>query len=479
MSALPSLRSSAPWRVLEGFGSAQRAASRWVCPKSVEELADTFRRAREEGLSIVFRGSGRSYGDASLNGGGLVVDNRGMDRMLRWDPIEGVADLEAGMTIEGLWRRTIQDGYWPAVVPGTMFPTMGGCVAMNIHGKNCFKAGPFGDHVLELDLLTPRGELKTLSREREPELFRATIAGLGLLGFVTRVRLKLKKIESGHLRVLPIQSRSLAEMFDQFEEHLPHSDYLVGWVDCFAGDAGLGRGLVHRADYLHAHEDPEGPAGFHAENQGLPGHIFGVPRAILWRFMKPFTNDFGMRLVNALKYHMPEAPFSHDGTFLDSHVAFAFLLDYVPNWRLAYGSAGFIQYQVFLPDSTAREAMPELLRHCQKRGIVSYLGVFKRHRPDEYLLSHGLDGWSLALDLPVRRGEWAPLTSLTRELTAMVLDAGGTFYPAKDSVLSAGEYARAYGERLTRFLEIKKRVDPDRLLVGDLGRRLMPALLER
>ena len=50
---------------------------------------------------------------------------------------------------------------------------MGGCVAMNIHGKNCFKAGPFGDHVLELDLLAADGALRTLSREREPDLFRA------------------------------------------------------------------------------------------------------------------------------------------------------------------------------------------------------------------------------------------------------------------------------------------------------------------
>ena len=47
-------------------------------------------------------------------------------------------EAEPGLTIEGLWRRTIQDGYWPAVVPGTMLPTLGGCLAMNIHGKNNF-----------------------------------------------------------------------------------------------------------------------------------------------------------------------------------------------------------------------------------------------------------------------------------------------------------------------------------------------------
>lgn len=478
MAAQPTLRSSAPWRVLDGYGRSQFAASRWVQPRGVDELAEVFRRARAERMSVVFRGSGRSYGDASLNTGGLAVDVRGMDRMLAWDPTTGVADLEAGVTIEGLWRRTIQDGFWPTVVPGTMFPTMGGCVGMNIHGKNCFRAGPFGDHVLELDLLAPDGRLRTLSRTQEPELFRAVIAGLGLLGAVTRVRVKLKKVHGGLLRVKPIVSRSLGEMFDQFEAHLPDADYLVGWVDCFAGGAANGRGIVHRADYLHEGEDPTPFDSLKIERQVLPGSIFGVPRSLMWRFMKPFTTDLGMQLINWAKYHLPEPASGPDHSFLQPHVAFAFLLDYVPNWRLAYGDHGFIQYQVFLPDDSARQTMPELLQLCRDRGIVSYLGVFKRHRADEYLLSHGLDGWSLALDFPVRENRRDSLVSLTREMTGRVLDAGGRFYAAKDSVLDAGEFARGYGERLTRFLAIKRQLDPEGLILGDQGRRLMPALVE-
>ena len=478
MAAQPTLRSSAPWRVLDGYGRSQLAASRWVRPRSVEELAEVFRRARDERMSLVFRGSGRSYGDASLNTGGLAVDVCGMDRMLAWNPTEGIADLEAGVTIEGLWRRTIQDGWWPAVVPGTMFPTMGGCVGMNIHGKNCFRVGPFGDQVLEMDVLTPDGQLRTVSRTQDAELFRAVIAGLGLLGAVTRVRLKLKKIDSGLLHVKPIVSRSIGEMFDQFDEHLGDADYLVGWVDCFAGGKATGRGLVHRADYLHAGEDSAPFDTLKIERQVLPGTIFGVPRSIMWRFMQPFTNDLGFKLINWAKYHLPEPSSGPDHSFLQPHVAFAFLLDYVPNWRLAYGDHGFIQYQVFLPDSTARKTMPEVLELCRQRDLVSYLGVFKRHRPDEYLLSHGLDGWSMAMDFPVSPSRWPRLVELTRELTALVLDAGGRFYPAKDSVLNAGEFARCYGDRLTRFLEIKRRVDPQNLILGDQGRRLMPTLVE-
>ena len=466
-----SLRASAPWRVLDGFGNAQRSLARCVRPRSVAELADVLRHAQAEGFSVAFRGSGRSYGDAALAAGQLVVDNRGMARVLSFDPATGVLEAESGVTIEDLWRTALPHGWWPHVVPGTMAPTMGGCVAMNIHGKNCFKAGPFGDHVLELDLMTADGTVRTLSREREGDLFRAVIAGLGLLGAVTRVKLQMKKLESGRLRVVPIRTRNLEAMFDCFVERLPQSDYLVGWIDCFAGGAGLGRGLVHQAHYLSAAEDPEGAKLFTAGSQDLPPSVMGVPRALVWRGMKFFTNDAGMKLVNAAKYLLPES-FGGDGSFKQGHVAFAFLLDYVPNWRLAYGDRGFIQYQVFLPDSTARRAMRDVLERCRRRGVVSYLGVFKRHRPDDYLLSHGLDGWSLAMDFKIPERDAKPLWDLTRELTDLVHEAGGRFYAAKDSVLDAAQFARGYGERLERFRAIKAQIDPHGLFGSDLARRL-------
>jgi FAD/FMN-containing dehydrogenase len=347
---------------------------------------------------------------------------------------------------------------------------------MNIHGKNCFRAGPIGDHVLELDLLTPRGELHTLSREREPERFRAVIAGLGLLGAIVRVRLKLHRVDGGRLRVRPIRCRNLGEMFDVFDRHVTDADYLVGWVDGFARGEELGRGIVHRAQYVGPADDPLAHETLSAERQHLPARIMGVPSGLVGRLMAPFTNDLGMRLVNAAKYHLPETT-GPDGAFLQSHVAFAFLLDYVPEWRLAYGDGGFVQVQPFVPHAVARTVLPEILRRCQAAGVVSYLGVFKRHRADDYLLSHGLDGWSLAMDFPWRGGANAPLLRLVREITDFVHESGGRFYAAKDALLTASDFARGYGARIETFAAHKRALDPERVIGGDQARRLMPALM--
>jgi len=470
--ALTPFRTRAPLRVIDGFGRSTRAACRYAEPRSVEELAFALSQAQSEGLTVAFRGAGRSYGDAAINTGGMVIDATKLDRLLDWNPTTGVLEAEAGLTIEGLWRRTIEDGYWPAVVPGTMRPTLGGCVAMNIHGKNNFRAGPFGDHVLELDLLTPGGELMTLSRSRHPELFHAAIGGLGMLGAVTRVKLKLKKVASGNLRVESISAKNFDGMFDVFEQRIAGADYLVGWVDCFARGKSAGRGQVHAAYYLHEGEDPNVEGSFHVERQGLPGTIMGIPKSQLWRAMRVFAYPPLWKMVNTAKYHSSWR--EHGKSYLQSHVAFAFLLDYVPNWRLAYGPGGFIQYQVFVPHATAREALKDVIELCHRAKMPSFLGVFKRHRPDDFLLTHALDGWSLAMDFPVTARNRNRLWALTERLTERVLAAGGKFYFAKDSVLRAADVEQAYGRaRIDQFLALKQRTDPTGVLTSDLWTRAL------
>ena len=148
----------------------------------------------------------------------------------------------------------------------------------------------------------------------------------------------------------------------------------------------------------------------------------------------------------------------------------------MPNWRLAYGPAGFIQYQVFVPAATARDALKDVLTLCHAAKMPSYLAVFKRHRPDPFLLTHALDGWSLAMDFPVTAKNRDQLWALTERMTDRVLAAGGKFYFAKDSVLRAGDVERAYGRtRLDRFLALKQQVDPTNMLTSDLwSRALVP-----
>lgn len=457
---------------VSAWGRASDAMSYVYRPNTLEGIRQVLSVANNSNRSIGLRGAGYSYGDATLNGENISLDMRRMNRILDWNPDSGQIQVEPGVTISQLWQYALEDGWWPAVVPGTAKPTIGGCAGMNVHGKNAWKTGTIGDHISEFELMLPSGEVVTCSREENRDLFFAAIGGFGMLGIFTSLTLNLKRVYSGLLEVEALVSSNLKEMMDQFEANLANADYLVGWIDAFAKGKSLGRGQIHIARYLPPGVDPNPHQTMRLDYQHLPDVMFGIiPRSIMWRFMRPLFNNLGARFINMGKYWTSK--FTDGSVFFQSHVAFHFLLDYVPNFKLAYGPGGLIQYQCFIPKENALDAFSELLRLCQKRGLQNYLTVFKRHCPDEFLISHGVDGYSMAMDFRVTPKRQAKLLALSREMDEIVLDAGGRFYLAKDSTLRP-EIVRSYlGDAvIEQFRSLKERTDPDSILQTNMWRRL-------
>jgi FAD/FMN-containing dehydrogenase len=292
------------------------------------------------------------------------------------------------------------------------------------------------------------------------------ISGYGMLGIFTSVTLQMKKVESGLLEVHALPSHTLKEQLQQIEDGAPNYDYIVGWLDTIT----IGHGQVHAANYVHANEDPDPKNTMQLSYQNLPSRLFGVmPKSWLHYFMTPFVNNVGWWGVNYAKYITS----LRTHTFRQSHAAFHFLLDYVPDFERSYGRGGLIEYQSFMPKETALQAWTEMLDISKRQGLPSYLGVTKRHRPDKFLLTHANDGFSLAMDFKVTDGNRKRLSSLLQEFDKIVLANGGRFYFVKNSETTAETALKFYGEEtVEKFKKLKKRCDPNGLLESDLYRRI-------
>ncbi|MCG3135602.1 MAG: Decaprenylphosphoryl-beta-D-ribose oxidase [Planctomycetes bacterium] len=381
------------------------------------------------------------------------------------DADTGVVHADAGATVEDAWRAMLPRGWWLPVAPGTMRPTLGGAVAMNVHGKNHFAAGGFGEHVLALEVATTDGRVVEVA-PGHPD-FRAFTGGMGLLGLVTGVRLKMKRVHSGRLAVEGVECPSLGGMIADMERRAPDADYLVGWVDAFHP---AGRGILHAARNLGPGEDPDAAGSFGNGVQELPPRIAGVvPRALASAALGPFASPAGMRWMNRVRYGISWLRGAH--AFRDAHVRFTFLLDFVPGWERLYDPGGFIQHQVFVPKARAAELLLSNLARCRAAGIVPWLGVLKKHRDCPSLLAHALDGYSLALDFPVTAANREGLWRLCAEMDEAVADAGGRCYFAKDLTARPEFVARCY-PGIPAFREAKRRWDSAGVLTSDLAVRL-------
>jgi FAD/FMN-containing dehydrogenase len=421
--------------LVSGFGLYNFSVSTVHRPRTVEELQETVHDLRRSGKKFVCRGAGRSYGPIATNPGGDVVDFSQLNSRVDLDPATGVIRAQAGALIADLWRAGVPKGFWPAVVPGTMFVSMGGAVSANIHGKNHYKRGSFAEHLESITVLDSGGRLDRISKE-DPRL-HDFVAAYGEGGPIVEIELKLKKIETGYFDVEGFTLPNLKETLEAFEAGKETWEYQVAWIDCYASGSNLGRSAVHLANHTPPGETPAGK-GLDLDTQEMPGKIAGiVPKGLLAEVLGFFTFDMGMHAVNVGKFWSGRL-LGHT-KYRQPLVHFNFLLDSIPDWRRAYRPLGFIQYQIFVPKEPALRVLSEAILLQHRFGAISYLGVLKRHRADRFRNAYTPEGYSLALDFPVTRQNGSALIHLCRTLDSLVAEAGGKVYRAKDCV---GSYER-------------------------------------
>ncbi len=394
--------------------------------------------------AVLTRGLGRSYGDSSLPPEGVaeVVSCTRADRILGFDEATGRLHAEAGLSLLTLNRLFLPRRWFVPVTPGTQYVTLGGMVASDVHGKNHHRAGCFGAHVQALRLRVADGRVVDCSRDVEPELFRATLGGMGLTGHILEVIFDMTRIPTAWIYEETCRVPNIDAYMDALKEAGPEWPFTVGWIDCLTKGEGLGRGILYRGRWA---TPEEAPARAPAPKRRLMVP-FDLPSWVLGRW--------SARIFNALLYNKhPRRVVRH----VVHPETFFYPLDAILHWNRIYGRRGFTQYQCVLPEAAGRDAVRRFLELLTTRGGASFLCVIKDCGEEgEGLLSFPLSGTSIALDIPVR----AHTDELVAALNAFVIEHGGRIYLTKDSY-TRPDHFRAMEPRLDAFLAVRRAWDPD------------------
>lgn len=389
-------------------------------------------------LSVLPFGNGRSYGDSCLNDGGQLLDVRGLDRFIHFDPIGGVVRCEAGVLLAEILELVVSQGWFLCVTPGTRFVTVGGAIANDVHGKNHHRAGSFGHHVRCFELLRSDGSRRTCSPSENPQWFRATLGGLGLTGLITWAEIGLQRIDNPYIDVESLRFGNLAGFFELSQASDRDYQYTVAWVDCLARGKALGRGLFMRGNHATA---------LCTEHPRVSAHRLNFPIEL----PVSLVNGWTLQAFNTFYYRKHKAR----SRKICHYQPFFYPLDAIHAWNRVYGRKGFLQYQCVVPRAAAYAVIHEILNYIAVAGTGSFLTVLKAFgdKPPLGLLSFSRPGVTLALDFS-NRGK--PTLELLQHLDEVVRVAQGAVYPAKDARMS-GESFRSY---FPSWIEFSNYIDP-------------------
>ena len=441
---------------LAGWGGDPKYES-WVFrPEKERQLSEIISDSPVS--SVLSRGMGRSYGDASLNQDAGVILHTRLNHFLTLDETQGVVCCESGVTLAEIIDVAIPKGLFLPVTPGTKFISVGGAIAADVHGKNHHRDGTISSQLLSFRILTGEGQVLHCSREENADLFWATLGGLGLTGSILQATLQLRRVESAWMDQTTQRCHDLDSLLQRTFEEDDQFEYSVAWVDCLAQGRSLGRSVLLRANGAPAETLP---ARVRANpllmTQGrTPSVPFNLPSFSL--------NALNMKIFNKLYWH------SHrDERKQQPLQNYFYPLDQIHHWNRIYGRQGVSQYQFVLPKATCQEGIQEILEYVVRTRGASFLAVLKKTGPaNAGPLSFPIEGASLALDFPNRK---SGLAQILDRLDRFVVQYGGRVYLAKDSSLSPWAAQEMYPD-LPRFRDVKQRYDPQGRFSSSLLRRL-------
>lgn len=391
-------------------------------------------------------GMGRSYGDVCLNPKGILWATKDLDRFIAFDDRTGRLVCEPGVLLRDIQRMMIPRGWILPVTPGTQMVTVGGAIANDVHGKNHHVLGSFGDHVQSLTLIRTDGEVIQCGPNERHDWFAATVGGLGLTGIIAQAEIQLRRVAGPWLDTETVPYSNLDEFFRLADDSEAGWEHTVSWIDCVSG--GGGRGLFMRANPTDV--------GQRLEPSGRKLTIPIVPPISL-------VNRLSLRLFNMAYFNLKKW---QAGRTIIHYEPFFYPLDNLLKWNRMYGPKGFFQYQSVVPREVGQDAVQAMLKEIARSGEGSFLAVLKTfgNRQPVGMLSFPQPGITLALDFP-NHGERTH--RLFERLDAIVRDAKGRIYPAKDARMPKELFEASY-PRLPEFVKHR-----DSGISSALSRRLI------
>jgi decaprenylphospho-beta-D-ribofuranose 2-oxidase len=367
----------------------------------------------------IARGGGYSFSAASFGENIIVQEMLSFDRFLGFDQDAKTVKVEAGMTIGKLVDWAIKQGLYFPVLPGYPEITIGGCVAVDAHGKNPWKDGTFSEWVTEINLFHPTYGYMRLSQNENPEVFALTCGGFGMTGIIVDVTLQLIELTSNVFKVEKIPVTSLMETMQKLAEYSDNSDFIYSWHDGTRRGKTFGTGIIFSGNWL---ESQQPNIRVPLKNKIMTARSRSEIPFSLW-------NGFTIAIVNRLFRTMNKL---NPVEFMDVNKA-TFPFAYNTLYHRFYGRKGFAEIQVLVGQSEAEMFVQRLHDLVEQYDPPLVMLSLKMFRGKQNSLSMSGEGYLIALNFY----QTSKLPDFLKLIDQLVIDTRAQPNLSKDSRLTS------------------------------------------
>ncbi|KIJ34550.1 hypothetical protein M422DRAFT_233443 [Sphaerobolus stellatus SS14] len=442
---------TSPRAIFTNWGLAFRCRPLSVFePETENQCRTVIELARREGVTLRAGAVGHSPSDLACTGGFMIRTDK-MNKLLHVDEANGLVTVQPGMTLNALHEHLASHDLALPSVGSISDQSVGGVVVTSTHGSGLHPTAPsnISLSVRSLIIILSSGVQVTCSRDpkEDPDLFLATLCGLGTTGFITQVTFKCEK----RFKLKEIAFNMPFDNFvDDFENIATSAEHVRCW---YFGQRG-----VVRVSQCNRTSEPYKAAGSWFRNVFLTYHVvqFMLYIGRFWPQVNTWTARFASWVMK-----------EHTEGVDDS-------------WKIFNVDCRYPQHttEFALPLSNTPAALRDLRTWFEKE-MADPNGI-RPHFPFEVRFSEADDVWLSPAN--GRRTCWVgvaqykpyslpvPFQTLFAHFERIMIAHGGRPHWAKFHPFGPNELKETY-PMWDKFLDVRKRVDEEGLWVNEYIRR--------
>ena len=459
---------------LHSYGHNASKQCNVILPSQVNELKD-FVGEKSSNETFSIKGAGNSFGDVFLPQDHTVIDMSGLNSIINFDSLSSTVTVEAGVNVGELQRFLLVRGFYLPSCSGAIDNTAAGDASANINGKDSWRKGHYYHNVLSLELLDTTGKIHTITKI--DEAFRSIIGGLGLIGVIVNLTLRIEPVLGSMLSISRTVTRSLSETVNcMMEQCKEPNDFAYAWVDSLARGINCGRGIIESARFVDGADDDLN------ELLKMPDRVLGIPDdwfwntyRVSWNFVQKLNLHTPVyRMVNAARFQMLK---NKNGTTETGYFKYQFpMMSTLPNWNKRFIKKGMQEIHCIFSAAVFENAVFDLWKVMAQFRLYPELAAIRKHKADEAFLSFAADGLSTTLNYDRFGRTDDEIYRMERKLIETVIKYKGKVYLAKFPYITSEELKEMY-PNVDSFLNQKKIYDPENRLVSSASARLFKDLL--